>query len=186
VWPPGHLAVGYLVYALLSHYRGETPAAGPVLVVGFVGQLPDLVDKPLAWYLGVLPTGRSLAHSLVVLVPLTSVVFLLARRAGRGRERMAFATGVFAHVAVDALPVLWRDGVSIDFLLWPVLAVDPGPGGTPAPLELLTAQAGQPYFLLEFVLLAVALAWWRRDGYPGIGVLTGLPRGEESPQRSEE
>jgi len=184
VWPPGHLAVGYLAYAFLSHSRGEAPGAGPVLVVAFASQLPDLVDKPLAWYLGVLPTGRSLAHSLVVLVPVALVAFLLARRADRGREGVAFAVGVFAHAAMDALPILWNDGSSVDFLLWPVRPVELGPKGTPDPVELLVTQAGEPYFLLEFVLLAVALAWWYRDGCPGAGVLRR--RGETPPLRSEE
>ncbi|MEF8814332.1 MAG: metal-dependent hydrolase [Halovenus sp.] len=178
MWPPGHLAVGYLVYAFGSHRRGEIPTKGPAVVVAVASLLPDLVDKPLAWYLGVLPTGRSLAHSLVVLVPVALAVVLLARRGGRGREGVAFAVGVFTHVAADALPILWKGDASGDFLLWPLRSVDPGPEGTPDPVDLLLTQAGEPYFLLEFVLLAVALAWWRRDRYPGLTVLTQAVRRE--------
>ncbi len=176
VWPLGHLAVGYLVYTFGSHRRGEIPTKGPAVVVAVASLLPDLVDKPLAWYLGVLPTGRSLAHSLVVLVPVALAVGLLARRAGRGREGVAFAVGVVTHAAMDALPLLWNGDLSGAFLLWPLRSVDPGPAGTPDPVELLVTQAGQPYFLLEFVLLGLALAWWHRDGYPGLTVLTRAGR----------
>jgi hypothetical protein len=33
---------------------------------------------------------------------------------------------------------------------------------------LLLDSLSNPYFLLEFVLLAAALALWRRDGHPGV------------------
>lgn len=168
MWPPGHLAVGYLLYAAVSRLRGEAPSATPALVVCFASLLPDLVDKPLAWYLGVLPTGRTLGHSLLVVGPVAAVVFLLARRAGRTEEGIAFGIGLLSHPLVDALPALWDPNETGSFLLWPLLPVEPYPEGAPDPIELLLAQAGDPYFLLEFLLLGVALVVWRRDGYPGM------------------
>ena len=65
MWPWGHLAVGYLVYSGLSRWRfGRLPGSVATLAVALGTQLPDLVDKPLAWTVNVLASGRSLAHSL--------------------------------------------------------------------------------------------------------------------------
>jgi hypothetical protein len=84
MWPPGHVAIAYLLYRAYVGVRpGVEPSGVPVLVLVFGSLLPDLVDKPLAWYLGAIPTGRTLAHSLFVLVPLSVAIYLLARRYGR-------------------------------------------------------------------------------------------------------
>ena len=186
MWPPGHLAVAYLCYALWSRRRDGVPPMGlAVVVLAVASQFPDLVDKPLAWYLGVLPTGRTLAHSLLVVVPLSLLAIWLARRYDRPELGTAAAIGALSHVLVDALPVLWREEAEASFLLWPLVAVEgyEEPGAPSVP-ELLAESAAQPYFLLEFVLLAIALVWWRRDGYPGLGVVrraieSAVGRGEQ-------
>ena len=171
MWPIGHLAVAYLCYALYARKRYEKPPAHlPVLVALFGSQFPDLVDKPLAWYLGVLPTGRTLAHSLLVLVPLCLVLYALARRYDRPEYGVAFAVGALSHALVDAAPALWGAGEA-GFLLWPAVAVESYESGAPSVTELLAASIGDPYFLSEFVLAAIALAVWRRDGCPGLAPL---------------
>ena len=61
MWPWEHLAFGYLLWSLWLRARGRSlPGDWEALVLVFATQLPDLVDKPLAWQLGVLPGGRSL------------------------------------------------------------------------------------------------------------------------------
>ena len=177
MWPWGHLAVAYLCYTVYTNYRlNEQPAAVPVVLLGFGALFPDLVDKPLAWYLGVLPTGRTLAHSLLVLVPLSIGVILLARRYDRSEYGVAFAIGAISHALVDAAPVLWDPTASADFLLWPLVSVDTYESGAPTVLELLQGSLTDPYFLSEFVLLAITLVVWRHHGYPGIEVITGGAR----------
>lgn len=172
MWPMGHVAIAYLLYVGSTRLRGTGPAAaGPVLVVCLGGLFPDLVDKPLAWYLGVLPTGRSLAHSLLVLVPLCLLVYSVSRIRDREEYGLAFAVGALTHSLVDAVPVLWNDRASASFLLWPYWSVEPYETGVPSPVEMLTAALGQPYFLTELALLAFAVALWRADGYPGVGTL---------------
>ncbi len=172
MWPMGHVAIAYLLYTLSTRVRFETsPAAGPAIVVVFGSLFPDLVDKPLAWYVGVLPTGRSLAHSLLVLVPLCLVVYIVARARDREEYAVAFAIGALSHSLVDALPVLWDESASTSFLLWPYWSVGPYEDGAPGVLELLQASLSDPYFLSEFVLLAVAVVLWRADGYPGLSAL---------------
>ncbi|MXV60994.1 metal-dependent hydrolase [Natronorubrum sp. JWXQ-INN-674] len=169
MWPLGHAAVAYLCYTVATRARFDAPPAHiPVLVLVFGSQFPDLVDKPLAWYLGVIPTGRTLAHSLLVLAPLSIAVYALASRYGRSEYGIAFAIGALSHSLVDALPALWGDTASAEHLLWPVTPVEPYETGAPSVLQLFQDSLGDPYFLSEFVLAAIAFVLWRRDGYPGL------------------
>lgn len=171
MWPLGHAAVGYLLYTLATSGRFDRPPAHvPALALVFGTQFPDLLDKPLAWYLTVIPTGRSLFHSLLVLVPIVLAVVLVADRYGRRETGIAFGIGTLSHTLADSLPVLWG-GTEPRFLLWPVLDVVPYEGGPPTILGLLRGSVGDPYFAFEFVLAAIALAAWRRDGYPGLAAL---------------
>lgn len=171
MWPLGHAAVGYLCYTALHRTRTETPPSGIAVVALLVGsQFPDLVDKPLAWYLGVLPTGRSLAHSLVVIGPLVAVGYLLATRYDHREYGIAFGVGALAHLLADSLPALWG-GTDVPYLLWPLLAVEPYESGAPTIVGLLVESLGDPYFLAEFALAGLALGVWQRDGYPGVGMV---------------
>jgi len=177
MWPIGHAAVAYLLYALSTRSRFDgSPTPAATVIVGVASQLPDLLDKPLAWYLGVLPGGRTLAHSLFVLVPLSLVVYGLARRRGVAECGVAFAVGVFSHTFLDALPILWEPTTPWEGLFWPLLSPGGVSGeGAPTILGLLRDSLGQPYFLSEFVFLAIALFVWRADGYPGLGLIFERP-----------
>ncbi|WP_440765631.1 metal-dependent hydrolase [Natronorubrum sp. DTA7] len=169
MWPLGHVAVAYLCYALATRARFDAPPAHvPVLVLVVGSQFPDLVDKPLAWYLGVIPTGRTLAHSLFLLVPLSIALYALASHYDRNEYGVAFAIGALSHVLVDAVPALWDAEVTANHLLWPVIPVEEYEQGPPTVLGLLRESMGDPFFLSEFVLAAVAVALWRRHGYPGL------------------
>ncbi|ELZ44903.1 hypothetical protein C464_12865 [Halorubrum coriense DSM 10284] len=62
--PLGHLAFAYLWYVPYAAVRTRRLPAQLALVPLAIGsQFPDMIDKPLA-YLGILPYGRSLAHSV--------------------------------------------------------------------------------------------------------------------------
>ncbi|WP_372912562.1 metal-dependent hydrolase [Salinigranum sp.] len=183
MWPWGHLAVGYLSYTVAVRlFRGRRERAALLaLVVGT--QFPDVVDKPLAW-VGFLPYGRSLAHSLLVLVPLCLVVVVVARRRTRTRTGTAFALGALTHTLTDA----WHGIVTLDpgrlsFLLWPYLpSPDDGGVGTPGghadrlASEVDTSHAGagglvdvvQSEPVGQLLLLAVAVVVWIAEGTPGL------------------
>ena len=178
MWPLGHVAVAYLCYTIATRARFDAPPAHiPALLLVFGSQFPDLVDKPLAWYLGVIPTGRTLAHSLLVLVPLSVAVLAISSHYDRGEYGIAFAIGALSHSVVDALPVLWGVDGSADHLLWPITPVEAYESGAPSVIALLQDSLGDPYFLAEFVLAAIAFTLWRRDGYPGLEpVWTALER----------
>ncbi|WP_253738830.1 metal-dependent hydrolase [Halohasta salina] len=171
MWPLGHAAVAYLGYAGLRHARGTAAPEFGVVVALLVGsQLPDLVDKPLSWGLGVLPTGRSFAHSLVVLLPLVAAGVLLAVRWNRTEYGVAAGVGAVLHIFADSLPSLWTDE-GVAFLLWPLLVVEPYESGPPTVGGLLVDSLGNPYLLVEFGLAALAVGVWRRDGYPGVAAV---------------
>ncbi|ARS91515.1 metal-dependent hydrolase [Natrarchaeobaculum aegyptiacum] len=175
MWPLGHVAVAYLCYALATRVRLNAPPGGvAVIVLVFGSQFPDLLDKPLAWYVGVLPTGRTLGHSLLLLVPLSIALYLLARRHGRAEYGVAFAIGALSHTIVDALPILWDPEETGAHLLWPVTPVEPYESGAPSVLELFLESLSDPYFVSEFVLAAIAFGYWRRHGYPGLEAVRGL------------
>ena len=178
MWPLGHVAIAYLCYTLATRARFDAPPAHiPALFLVVGSQFPDLVDKPLAWYLGVIPTGRTLAHSLFVLVPLSITLYLIAVRYDRGEYGVAFAIGALSHIVVDALPALWDTREAATHLLWPVVPVEEYEEGPPSIAALLEDSLSDPYFLLEFALAAVAFVYWRRHGYPGLEpVRTALER----------
>jgi hypothetical protein len=182
MWPWGHLAVGYLLYSVtvrLFRTSSERIALG-ALVVGT--QFPDLVDKPLAW-VGILGYGRSLAHSLLVLVPCCLLVVGVARHLHVGHAGWAFALGSLSHVLGDA----WHGLVAFDFgelgfLLWPLVpSPDGGVGSAAGHASNLAAQVDTPSTgpsgLLDVVgsdpvtqalLLVFAAAVWVREGAPGL------------------
>lgn len=165
MWPFGHIALAYIVYASLSRtYFSRSPSRGVTLILAVSSLFPDLIDKPLAWYLHVLPTGRSLAHSLVVLVPISAIVVLLARRNGRGEYGLAFATGAVSHAVIDAVPVLWDPANCADFLLWPLFSRGGCTDATSMAFLTPFARSLWPaYLLAEFVLVGVALVLWHTD-----------------------
>ena len=171
MWPVGHLAVAYLSYRSLQRVRGTgPPAAGATLALAVGSQLPDLVDKPLGWYTTVLPAGRSLLHSLTVLVPLGLLAIALAGAVGRPAPAIAATVGALSHTFVDTVPVLWGSGVDPAYLLWPLLPVTPAVTA-PSILAMLQGAMTEPWFLAEYLCAALALGVWHHDGHPGSDIV---------------
>jgi len=105
MWPWGHLAVAYLLYTVITHRRfGRPPRAVPAIALAFGSQTPDLIDKPLAWNFGILPDGRTLAHSLFVVALLVPVVLLVADRLEGRAIGVAFLIGYCSHLLADVPP----------------------------------------------------------------------------------
>jgi membrane-bound metal-dependent hydrolase YbcI (DUF457 family) len=176
MWPWGHLAVGYLVYAFVRRRSGKYPTEAGTVALAVGTQFPDLVDKPLAWSLGVLPNGRSLAHSLVIACVLWIVILGVARRAGHWEVSSAFVVGYAAHILADAVhPVVTGNLADLAFLAWPLLppVVYDNPRSIVGHFLGLEPTA---FLLFESILVVVALARWFRDGTPGIAALRGVLR----------
>ncbi|MFB6080422.1 MAG: metal-dependent hydrolase [Haloferacaceae archaeon] len=177
--PWGHVAVGYLAYRSLRTVRGRgvpSPAAAVAVVVGT--QAPDLIDKPLAWNLGLLPAGRSLGHSLLVM----AVVFALASRLRVVRDRPvaagAFALGAVSHAFADAAgPLVEGTPAAASFLLWPVVPLHVHDSGYSI-LAVFLSLDPTPHVLVGLVLSAVAAVVWVRDGTPGTGLVVRALRSD--------
>ncbi|ESP88816.1 metal-dependent hydrolase [Candidatus Halobonum tyrrellensis] len=174
--PWGHLALGYLLYHLLLRLgdpeRG--PADAPTLALAVGTQFPDLVDKPGAWTLGVVPSGRSVGHSVFVLVPLVALLWTVASPARRGVVA-AFAVGVGSHLVGDSWGSLLAGDVGdLTFVLWPVYPVEPEHGRSF--VEFFLNLSLTPVLAVGVALSALTLVVWYRDGCPGVGLLVSWAR----------
>ncbi|MFB6183525.1 MAG: metal-dependent hydrolase [Haloarculaceae archaeon] len=147
------------------------------LSCGFGESFPDLVDKPLAWYLGVLPYGRSLAHSALVGVAVVLAVGVACRRLHRPELGPAFAVGYLSHLLADAVyPALAGDVGSLRFLVWPLVPLL----HTDAEVRGVLAQFAtiQPtlHLLAGIGLSVAACVLWIADGTPGLTSIASLFR----------
>ena len=172
--------LGYVLYSAFSHAAFRRPPSDrAAVVVAVAALLPDLIDKPLAWQLSVLPAGRSLAHSLLFAVPLVVVVLLLARRRGALDVGAAFAVGYLSHLPADSFYAAITSGVRVDasYMLWPLLPVHPTP--TRSFLDRLVdllvqfsafvaGPEGWRFVVVELLLASMALGLWVLDGAPGL------------------
>lgn len=170
MWPWAHAALGYLCYtAVLRLRNGGVPAGTPVVALGVGTQLPDLVDKTLAWYLHVLPYGRSLAHSLLTGGLLALVVAGLLTVVARRAHVVSFLVGYASHLLGDAYGlVVTAEWADLAFLVWPLLPIPNEDQEVEGVLAHLQNIEGSPFFLFGLLLTAVGLALWRRHGYPGL------------------
>jgi hypothetical protein len=181
MWPWEHLAVGYLTFSTITAlgYR-RRPTGIECLLVAIGTQFPDLVDKPLAWVFGVVPTGTTLAHSVFVAVPLSAVVLIFGWRYRARGAAAAFVVGYLLHLPGDVLyrPILLGGPISPEILLWPVVAK--ASATTPGKLlvvsrmnqyltlfvDALSQPSALPYLSFEGILLVSAAARWVMDGRP--------------------
>jgi len=176
MWPWAHAALGYLCYTLYLQVRfGQRPVGLPVVALGAGTQLPDLIDKTLAWYLQVLPYGRSLAHSLLTGTVIMLAVAAVFRARGADRSATAFAIGYASHFFGDAFGHLveqsWGD---LAFLVWPLLPIPDQGSELEGVIAHLQNIEGSPLFLFGLVLTAIGLVLWYRHGLPGLRELARL------------
>lgn len=176
--PWGHASVGYLCYTLYTRLRHRQPPLGPAVVAVAVGtQFPDIVDKPLAWTFGVLPSGRSFAHSLFTLAIVAGVLYWTYRHRAELATAGAFVVGWASHAFADSYPVLLGESTCVNYLVWP-LAICPYDEKDRSIIEYLLAIELADGHLLGLGLTLVASAVWIWDGAPGLQYLrtkaTGL------------
>jgi hypothetical protein len=171
MYPWGHLALGYVLYSVTRRLAGQSAPNGRAAVWLALGtQFPDGVDKPLAWYAGALPNGRSLTHSALTAAVLVVLVLAVTRSVDR-IDGAAFAAGYVSHLFGDALrPLVAGDFGRLAFLLWPLVPPleYPTEGSLGAHLQHLPLD-GAPGVELAFGFLVALL--WVRDGAPGLGIV---------------
>lgn len=82
--------------------------------------IPGLLDRPLYW-LGIVPVGRTVGHSLLLAVPLVASAWIVSQRRERPVLGIALAVGSLSHIATD-IPwhLLSGEYHELGFLLWPI------------------------------------------------------------------
>jgi len=177
MWPWGHLAFGYLVYSLVTRTSLRAkPEPWHVAALALGTQFPDLVDKPLAWWVGVLPGGRTLAHSLLIALPLVVVLLVIARRRGQVAYAVAFGIGYATHLVGDSLEILYYGTYDeLAFLLWPATSTVVYES-EPSVLWHLANIEPSGVFLAELALGAVVFGLWIADGRPFLAELLAMVR----------
>lgn len=177
--PWTHLAFGYVLFVAVVVVMRRSVSRAELLSLAVGTQFADVIDKPLFWWFGVLPSGRSLAHSLLFAIPLVVLVVVVARHYGRGELSPAFALGYASHLLGDTYIALWYQRTEeLTFLLWPVLPPYPydefsGFLDFALQVELTTSLLAQSAVAtLGLVVLLVHFArapWWRRPRSRGGG-----------------
>jgi hypothetical protein len=122
MWPWEHAILGYLACSIFCHVRyGEPPTGAATIAVVFGSLLPDLIDKPLAWSVGLVETGYAIGHSVFFAVPLVVVVGVWAASAGRPRAGITFGIGYVLHPPADiVVQMTGGGGVDLTLVLWPI------------------------------------------------------------------
>lgn len=179
MWPWGHLAVSYLCYVGSIEVRSQDEQTLPTLLALAIGsQFPDMIDKPLAWGLGVLPSGRALAHSLLTTALIVWVVAWFGRRRRREDLTFAFLLGYVTHTLADIEPKLLGGLLRGDFdqlqwgsyLLWPLLSPPPYENDSSF-VEVFSSMELDVYVVVQFVLFGAAILVWLGTGATGVSEL---------------
>ena len=177
MWPWEHLAVAYVLYSLFTNVvRRRSPSTRETIAVVVGSQLPDLVDKPLAWTFGITETGYSIGHSMFVAPIVCLAVYVAAARSGERRLAGAFSLAYLSHLLTDVLnPIRYGRPLEPRVVLWPISSPPAGDHGgfvdhfgvyivrhVNALLEggLSTDAAFQVF------LMVAVLALWLYDGAP--------------------
>lgn len=188
MWPWEHAAVGYICVSLLWRWTARHPPGdAPVLALLFGTQFPDVVDKPLAWGVSILPSGQSLAHSLLFALPVVLMASVVAVAIGRRDLPVPFAVGYLTHLIGDILyPVAIGDPLALGFVFYPLTEPSPSPSGTFLArvtdlstefVSFLGTPAGTAYLVAELGLIGVAVILWRADDMPLVDWLRRRIRG---------
>ena len=121
VLPSEHFIIAFLPIAAYAVIRDQRLPSLPLIAVAFLGsQFPDLVDKPLAYELSLIPTGRVFMHSLPFAIPLAIAVVAYGIRTERVRLAVAFAFAHLSHLVADNQQLLPPNPRVSPDLLWPL------------------------------------------------------------------
>lgn len=121
--PTAHLLVALVPVLAFVYLRDRRlPSPGVVAVGAFGSQFPDLVDKPLAHALYVIPSGRVFMHSLPFAVPVWLLVGAYAWWTGRTRAGAVFAFAHASHIVADNAQALFGPDPRVPAdMLWPLV-----------------------------------------------------------------
>jgi hypothetical protein len=145
-------------YYLLRYQR--FPSKSLIFVIFVGSQFPDLVDKPLAHAVLILPSGRVFIHSLPFAIPICVLAIYYGAATHRPELSGAFVFAYLAHIFTDTQHVLLDGGVPPD-LFWPLMRSLPRPVEPPwgGPDGIYIAL----WTMFSVLILGVALIITTRD-----------------------
>ena len=110
------------VFAYVLVRDRELPSLRLVSVVFVGSQFPDLIDKPLAHELSLIPSGRVFMHSLPFAIPLVILIGVYGWKTDRIRESGVFTFAYFSHLFADNREeLLGPESQTPSDLFWPFL-----------------------------------------------------------------
>jgi hypothetical protein len=120
--PIEHFVVAFLpVSAYVLGRDRRLPIPGLVAIVFVGSQFPDLIDKPLAYQFGLIPSGRVFMHSLPIAGPFLTIIMLYGWYTGRPRVTSAFVFAHLSHLFADNYRALLQPNPSVPSdLFWPI------------------------------------------------------------------
>lgn len=183
MWPWGHLAVGYLGYVAWVRLQSTDQDPLAIVAVAVGTQFPDLIDKPFAWTIPVLPSGRSLAHSALTASLVLLAVHRVSQRFNQQKTAVAFAIGYLTHIFGDLGPdtilgLLAGDLSHLQwttYLLWPLLPAPPYPNDSSL-REHLLAFSLDSFVATQLALTGIAALIWLSTGQPGLNRVRALTK----------
>ncbi|TKX57319.1 metal-dependent hydrolase, partial [Halorubrum sp. ASP1] len=92
MFPIEHFIVAFLpvlMYVLVIDRRLPGVRLATIAFIG--SQLPDLVDKPLAYLFGLIPSGRVFMHSLPIALPFLLGTMIYGWKTERNRLSVGFS-----------------------------------------------------------------------------------------------
>jgi len=99
VLPIEHFILAIVPVSVVTLVYTRRPPRSRLIGAVFLGsQFPDLIDKPLALQLGVIPTGRVFMHSLPIAIPFLLAVCLYGSHTDQLTVSVALAF-TFAHLS---------------------------------------------------------------------------------------
>lgn len=178
MYPWEHLVLGYVLFSLYTHVRFRESPTGVESVGVLIGsQLPDLIDKPLAWTFGLVETGYAIGHSILFAPGFCGLAIAISVRVGRLRTGIAFVIAFLSHLASDIVyPIAWGRPADPRVVLWPI-AHAPGSARDGGFIErtvfyvqrfVVEMATGEltPFVRFQLVLVGAATLLWIFDGAP--------------------
>jgi len=177
MWPWEHAVLGYVALSAFTHVSDGRSPGWPAVVAVLIGsQLPDLIDKPLAWSVGIVDTGYAVGHSVFF----SLVVLVVVLAVGLDRDGLvALGIGHWLHAPADLAHNYVATGtLTPEIVLWPFVSRTQGvQSKTIDPFEAAVGRFGQygsalaggdvtPYLLFQLSLSIGAVVLWFYDGAP--------------------
>ena len=181
MWPWEHVLFAYVFFSIFHRmWYGTPPPDWPVVALVVGSLLPDVIDKPLAWQFGIFEGGYAVGHSVFVAIPVSLMIYLIARQYGFERIGLGFIFGYLLHLVGDVLPPTIRHGeLRLEPILWPFVEQEDHHttfiGGFQENIieyaTYLLALEMTPVLMLQLGSVFVGILLWLVDGMPGGRIL---------------